>query len=61
MTLHKNLLYIIGGSWGPNYYKNYIVLDIDPKPELPCKGDEINISNMNSGFLSNLKQFYNNP
>lgn len=61
MTLYKNLLYIIGGSWGPNYYKNYIVLDIDPKPELLSKSEEFSTINNNCGFLSNLKSFYNNP
>lgn len=52
MTLFKNMLFIVGGSWGPNYYKNYIVLDIDPKPEIHSKFDE---SFSNCGFLSNLK------
>ncbi|KAL4463847.1 hypothetical protein ABPG74_005784 [Tetrahymena malaccensis] len=60
MTLYKNLLYIIGGSWGPNYYKNYIALDIDPKPELSIKYDDQN-ANSGCGFFQNLKQFYNNP
>lgn len=40
MTLCNNLLFIVGGSWGLNYYKNFIILDIDPKPEIIQKSEE---------------------
>ena len=34
MTLVDDKLYIIGGSCGSSYYKDFFMLDTDPAPEI---------------------------
>ena len=34
MTVVEDFLYIIGGSCGQNYFKDFFCIDIDPAPEI---------------------------
>jgi hypothetical protein len=36
MTVVQGKLFIIGGSFGQNYFKEFYVLDTDPAPEIKC-------------------------
>jgi len=41
MTVVDDKLFIVGGSCGSSYYKDFFIVDTDPAPEINICADEM--------------------